>query len=327
MAENDDAPVFEPYSVRRRNQERQGQPVVFQHDDLPDQFLVQVFQILERAVGIGYPEIDESPSLYRPEVGWSRIYEDVAHEAGILDLAPTESGSKDKFRKYLLEAEITIEAILDAIELSFRAVMSLEGITSYEYGGVRNRFHISLPGDKAVRQLNFRFRQHGIGFQFIGGQLIRSDDEFLFVEVVEPAIALLHAEGFSAAHDEFMRAHQHYRRGEMQDALVDTNNALESTLKTVCERSGIPLTGRETASGLIAKVTENLIPSHMQTFLQALPNLMIAVSTLRNRPGIGHGAGSSETDVSDHITGYAINMTAATILFVVEAWKDRKENT
>ena len=34
-----------------------------------------------------------------------------------------------------------------------------------------------------------------------------------------------------------MRAHGHYRSGEMKDAVIDANNAFESTLKAVCKQA------------------------------------------------------------------------------------------
>jgi hypothetical protein len=293
------------------------------YDDLPQNLLVQIIQILERAIGQVPPGVSSySPSDLTPTKVWRIINNELAHELGVFDLAPQVTDQNTKFSVHLLNDNLSIDQTLDVIESAFRFVQRLD-VDNNLY---RRKYSISFPAREAIKHLNYRLRQHNIGYQFIAGEIIRVDSQYLHSEVVEPAISLLQEEGFSGALEEFMRAHQHYRHGEMQDALVDTNNALESTLKTVCERSDIALTGRETASGLIAKVTEHLIPSHMQSFLQALPNLIIAVSTLRNRPGIGHGAGSAGTDVSDHVTGYAINMTAATILFVVEAWKDQQEN-
>ena len=40
---------------------------------------------------------------------------------------------------------------------------------------------------------------------------------------------------------EFLKAHAHYRSGEMKDAITDANNAFESTLKTICDQRLCPL--------------------------------------------------------------------------------------
>ena len=72
-----------------------------------------------------------------------------------------------------------------------------------------------------VEEINYRFRQNAIGFQFEGGQFIKVDDQFVHAEVVKPAIALLTSNSaYAAAVSEFMTAHQHYREGSNQDAVV-----------------------------------------------------------------------------------------------------------
>ena len=51
MADSDAPEVYVPYSVRERNRTRQGQPVVYQYDELPRPLRVQIVQILDRTIG------------------------------------------------------------------------------------------------------------------------------------------------------------------------------------------------------------------------------------------------------------------------------------
>ncbi|MDE2740031.1 MAG: hypothetical protein OXI58_00435 [Gemmatimonadota bacterium] len=42
-----------------------------------------------------------------------------------------------------------------------------------------------------VEELNNRFKEHGVGYQFTNGQIICIDSEFIHTEVVKPALKLL----------------------------------------------------------------------------------------------------------------------------------------
>jgi hypothetical protein len=107
---------------------------------------------------------------------------------------------------------------IDIIELSAR-IMSQSGQTD------------------EIEELNYRFRQSGIGFQFEGGRLIKVDDQFIHAEVVKPAIGLPTSDStYAAAATEFMTAHQHYREASNQDAVVAANRAFEATLKAICTK-------------------------------------------------------------------------------------------
>ena len=176
----------------------------------------------------------------------------------------------------------------------------------------------------AAAELNSRFGEHDLGYKLVADEIVRVDSELLHSEVVEPTVNILQVSGFSGALDELLRAYRHYRLGETQDAIVDANNAFESTMKTICERSGITLAGTETAEQLIKMMTGAIIPRHLESSLQALRKVMETLPTLRNRTaGAGHGQGSTEVVVLDHLAGYALNLAATNILFLVESWQEK----
>lgn len=316
MSDTEESEVYVPYSLREQIRARQGQHVVYEYDDFPQQLLVQVVQILDRTIGTysrGGGVATYSPSEYSPAQVWKIINEDVAHEIGVFELGRSHS-YRDRFAEYLLSPGLSSNDQIDAIEIAFRMVDVLPEFSAY----ARNKYDMFLTAKEAIRELNRRLRQHDMGYQFVDGRMVRADSEFVYVEVVEPAIALLQRNGFEHPEEEFMEAHRHFRRGEMSDALVDANKALESVLKIALERSGVTLVGNENASVLIPKVTEKILPTHLRTHLQALAKIMESISSLRSKPGVGHGAGSKEAETLDSIAGYALNITASTIIFVVE---------
>jgi hypothetical protein len=58
------------------------------------------------------------------------------------------------------------------------------------------------PSD-AIADLNHRLLEHGVGYQYVSGKIIRIDSQFLHAEVVKPALALLQDKRYHGANDEF----------------------------------------------------------------------------------------------------------------------------
>jgi hypothetical protein len=311
MADQDRPPIFEPYSIRQRRAERQGQPVVFVYDPIPDAFIHQVISVFADVIGsrIGGGVVS-GMITYSPESVWREINRVIAVEAGIATLAQGDMPNRQKLTAYLTSATTSTDAKLDAIELAVRALAESALRWRNVGEGPRGR----LPFQAAIDQINTRFFQHDLGYQFIEGRLTRVDAQLLHAEVVLPALAHLHEAGFEGALDEFMRAHQHYRHGEHQDTVVDANNAFESTMKVICERQEIALTGRENASQLVRKLAENeVIPQYLEPSLQGL-------STLRNNAG-GHGQGMAIVEVPAHLAGYSLYLAATHIQFLMNSWQ------
>ena len=98
-----------------------------------------------------------------------------------------------------------------------------------------------------------------------------------------------------------MQAHEHYRKGNNKDAIVNAQNAFESTMKAICDQRGWDYgTERATASKIIDVLFKNnLIPSEMQSHFTALRStLESGLPTVRNQPGQGgHGQGSDVVEV------------------------------
>jgi hypothetical protein len=224
-------------------------------------------------------------------------------------------------RNYLIELvnhilnEKDPEKVLDSIELSF---WSIDKFTrSFNY---LMRENASQWADKAIEELNARFQEHGIGFQYIAGKIIRIDSELIHSEVVKPALVLLHGNEYAGAHSEFLKAHEHYRHGNTKEALNECLKALESTIKTICDKHNWQYQPNATCSTLIQICVDNgLIDTFWNSHFSALRStLESGVPTARNKLG-GHGQGSTIVNVPMHISAYVLHMTAACIVFLAES--------
>jgi hypothetical protein len=90
----------------------------------------------------------------------------------------------------------------------------------------------------------------------------------------------------------------------------------------ICNLRGWPTKQTDTAKTLISTCMDNgLIPEYLTSQFSSLRSLLESgVPTIRNRNG-GHGQGESSVPVPEYLARYALNLTATTILFLVEAHK------
>jgi hypothetical protein len=193
-------PIFDLYS-KRQKRNRGEVPDVFQYKNLPSEFRVQVVHILRDALG--------TPRLYDNTImgTYKSIHDVLCREYGIFALTnDTNAGNYiAAVYNFLLQCD-DIEKVLDTIELSFKVVDSVA--RDYNY---RSNAEPKIGSDQAISELNARFLEHGVGFQFESGEIIRVDSKFVRSEVVKPVLQILSDKKYAGANDEFLRAHEHYR--------------------------------------------------------------------------------------------------------------------
>jgi hypothetical protein len=138
--------------------------------------------------------------------------------------------------------------------------------------------------------------------------------------VVKPALAFLSRPGFEKVNEDFMAAHRHYRSGEARDAIVAANRAFESTMKAVLTLRGWEFPDGARASDLVKILrTKGLFPEHLDEGLNTyIAMIKTGLPGLRNNAG-GHGEAPGSPAVPDYLASYAIHLTAANILLVVNA--------
>lgn len=307
--------IFDLFSHRKRVAEG-NMPDVFIYDSLPKRLLVQIAHIWRDAIGPYH--LSQSYGIGDPphnNVGWQFIHDTVAREHGIFELGPSYHVD-ERCQTYLLENR-SVEAALDLIEASFRYI---DHVVRQYAPHERERVGIKITAEAAVGELNERFRRAGVGYRFEGGMLIRVDSELIYSEVVRPALYFLQQRGFEGPHEEFLKAHAHYRAGETKAAVTEANNAFESTLKAICDQSGWSYPEKAGASHLLKTVRDGgLLPDYLdQSFDQLAATLKSGLPKVRGEEG-GHGQGANARVTPQYVASYALHLAAAQILLLVEA--------
>ena len=199
------------------------------------------------------------------------------------------------------------------IELSFRVIDRVTRTWSYD---------ASERADEAIAELNARLHEHGIGYVFEGGEIIRVDSQLLHAEAVKPALILLAAPDYAGAQAEFLTAHEHYRHGREKEALAECLKAIESVMKAICAKRNWAHDPNAPAKALIEVLFDKgLVPTFWSSHFHALRSTLEAgVPTATNKLG-GHGQGSEIVQVPKHLVAYVLHMTASAIVFLAEAEK------
>lgn len=306
--------IFDLFSKRQRRL-RGAVPDVYVYDKLTQPFRVQVVLILRDMLGniqtahFGGVVPDGPYHAYkllvealRREYGWFRLVKDTRTDEYQTELI-----------SFFMGAE-TIEHALDVIELATR--YADRGTRSFDY--LNDDFDERV--DNGIAELNARFREHGIGFQYEDGELIRLDSDLLHAETVKPALTLLRTNQYAGPREEFLRAYEHYRHARYEEALTEALKSFESTMKAICDSKTWAYESTATAKTLVNVCFKNhLIDEFWQTHISRLRGtLENGINTARNKLG-GHGQGSTPREVPRELVAYVLHMTASTIVFLIEA--------
>lgn len=302
--ESDCMPNYEIFAKRGRERKFD----VLEYDEIPPELRVQVHYIWKDAL-----EIDRANDYgIRGNVSsnFSFIRNHLCRELGIESLYPyghTNMTHTEECEYYLKKGD-NPKIWLSLVELSMLRISDYRDAV----GGF-DLFRIVMNQEEAIAELNHRFRENGMGYEFSNGIIIRKDSEILHEEVVKPALYLLQDEEFDGALEEFLKAHNHYREGNYEECVVYAGRAFESTMRIIGDRKGWGLKGKENASELIAIMISNeLIPVYFQNALQGL-------GTLRNQ--VAHGKGVKDFYVSDYFVNYAMHLCGTNIVMLIEAYK------
>lgn len=291
---------------------------VYQYDELPIEFRRQVTLIFTDILGTQSLDIYRkcNGSKYYTNYIYDSIYNILCREYGVLSLGKG-SFTYEKIFHYLQTTE-NIEECLDIIELLCQSSLQLIQEYGENYG---KRFIDDI--NQAVQELNYRFKEHGIGYQFESdaNEIIRVDSQFIHSEVVKPVLKLLANNDFyQGANDEFLSAHEHYRHQNYKESLNDCLKSFESFLKAIHEKRNWEYNkDKDTAQKLVQSCFDHeLIPKYMQTQFDSLGNLLKSgLPTTRNRES-GHGQGTEVREVPEHLASYALHLTATNLLFLAQ---------
>jgi hypothetical protein len=303
------------YSRRKKLALKGSEPDVYQYDELPTSLCTQITNIWIEAIG---PYLEYHPYSYREAPpnnteGWDGMHDAFAHEKGLVKLGRHENKAKN-CADYLHSSK-NIDDALDIIEFSFRYVILFGKLTEWQ----RKNAGIKTSAEKAIDELNFRFRDAAVGYQFEAGRIIRVDSLFLHAEVVKPALALMSVSGFKGPFAEFTAAHANYRAKDYKGCVAEALKSFESVLKAICKQRGWQYDENATASPLIKLVLEKgLVPKYMESSMQGLQSVLTGLSTVRNKAA-GHGQGMVVREVPEYLASYALHLAATNIVFLISA--------
>ena len=217
--------IFKLFSTRQK--EAKGEiPDIFTYGALPNPLRIQIVHILNDAVG------HDSVSYESQHYCFTLIRDILLKEHALFKLIKYPNDPRHEVINYFLELEDG-DKVLDVVDLSFGVLQ----ITIDQHQFKQYSDPEINPTD-ALEELNQRFKQHGIGYQFESGTLIRIDTQLIHNEIIKPALQLLSSKAYKGANEEFLKAHEHYKHDRYQECLVDALKALESVIKSICDSKG-----------------------------------------------------------------------------------------
>lgn len=309
--------IYETYSKRQAR--LSGDQVdIYQYKHLPDKLKNQMIHIWNDVIGNYKDVYDETVSAY-----YGHIHKTLCIEMGKFELPHNDYNTRGKPSLEVIgffSGSRKLNENLDVVELIFK-IINTEG------------FFKKGVAEKSTNELNIRFKESAVGYQFLNNEIIRIDSEIIHSEAVVPALRLLNQKDYKGAEAEFLKAHEAYRKGENATAILECNNAFESVMKVIIHKQGWPYDSAEnatdsserkaktkaSASGLIKICFENkLFPDYLQSQLTSLRTLLeSSIPTIRNKNG-PHGVGLQTIDIPTSLASFTLHMTASTILFLIE---------
>lgn len=280
---------------------------MYQYTDLPQNFRVQVIHIVKETIGY-----DDGPGYTSGNV-YDGIHKALCREYGVFSLKERAQTNFQAVYDFFL-TEKDHEKCLDVIELSFKFIHLVVRKNYWQFQGNQQ------TAENAIEELNNRFKESGIGYQFESGEIVKVDSQFVHADVVKPTLQILgNNVNYKGANNEFLSAHEHYRHQHFKECLNDCLKSFESLMKAIHVKRGWAFSQNDTAKKLInGCLTNGLIPEYMQNEFSSLRSLLESgIPTIRNKEG-GHGQGHEVTTVPEHLASYALHLTASTLLFLAK---------
>lgn len=306
--------VYDIYSKRRKRLAG-GFPDIYTYEAIPLTLRNQIAFIADDIV-------EDVFGRHQKDSVFHFISRTLSREWGQENLVPHGQlfDSDDEVKRAIRQVKDT-DQCLDIVEMLLQ--VSYDSIYDDSQDTLGNAVNL-LNGH--VEELNHRFKEHGIGYEYSDSQIIRIDSQLLHSEVVKPAISLLGESGFEGAHDEFLAAHEHFRHRRYKEALNEALKAFESTIKVIAGVRRWPIKRGDTANALVkACMDHGLFPSYYQSHLSGLTNLLVGgVPSIRNAEA-GHGQGAVVREIDPHIVAYTLHMTASAIVLFVQSYRDLPE--
>ena len=315
--------MIEIYSERQKRL-RGEFPDVYQYEDIPKKLRIKIYYSWQDVW-----EISGTTSFTEYSGKILKMVEGVlCRKYGVFQLPYSNflEFSNYPLWRFFHQTENT-EEVLDVIELLFQYLFdpnTLKGFGNSKsvvgYDILCTRYNEAI--EKAVLELNKCFRDHGVGYQYDSGQIIRVDSQYIHSEAVRPVLNLLSDSMYESANKEFLKAHEYYRKGDYKSCIQECSNAFESVLKVICDNKGWEYNDARVSTLLKIVYDNGLIPTYQRSFFDGIRgSLQSGVPAIRNNLS-AHGQGIEEVVVPYYMAECMLNLTASSILFLVRANKE-----
>jgi hypothetical protein len=139
---------------KRQKRIRGDVPDVYQYEEIPQALRVQIVHIWKDAFG------DHAGYRGGARNAYKFIHDALCREYGMFQLQEHADNPLEAVANFLLRTK-DVEKAIDVIELSFRYIDRTVRKHSHEHEGIK------LSPNKAIAELNARFREHGVGYQYV----------------------------------------------------------------------------------------------------------------------------------------------------------------
>jgi hypothetical protein len=261
--------VFDLFSKRKKALLKTA-PDVYRYDVVPEPLRVQIVHVWHES--IGDPATSHDGNVLESYHAIAKI---LRKEWGVLALTANNRYPHDKVQTCgeLIQrfgTEEDTDKVLDIVELGFLTI----DIAVRGRGWIQGK-DASEIADDAIDEINARFREHAVGYQYSDGRVIRIDSDFTHEEIVKPALTVLRDPIYRAAQAEFLKAHGHYRKAEYSDALIECCKTFESTMKIICAKRKWVVDKNATASALVKACLDHaLVPEFWQGHINGLKSIL-----------------------------------------------------
>lgn len=296
----------------RRNRDRSQDPEVYSYLDFPAEFRNQCFHIISDIVNAG-------ESAYGGFSYTETLCSSFAREKGLKYL-PGNYGyvnNLDAIQNYCDKS--ANEDFLDLIDYIFGMLSENKLIYCIDYN-----YRECL--NSGIKELNHRFRQHSLGYEFINGEIIQKTNVVTHERIIKPALRMLTDERFQGAEDEYLTAFKHLREGNNKDAILNAEKAFESTMKVICTELKYPFDPqKDTAKNLVQILKRNnYFPKYLESYMNNICTVLgEGASVIRNKES-GHGQGETVKSTTDEYVEYVLNTVASNIVFLYRLFRSKE---
>lgn len=296
--------VFQTFSTRNKKKVKD----VYIYDKIPSKFKGQLVNLLEASIGLN-------------TILWDVIWRDVRKELGLI--RNIVASPKAEIMDLLVST--SSQDLLDIIDISFFYIAYVLNEEVRKNYNLYNKYGITLLPNEAIEELNQRFLEHDLGYQFNDKMLFRIDSQYTHTQFVIPALHLIYDEEFSGANEEFINAFSYFKKRNYEAAITEATKALESVLKLICERNNWEYEKTGAAKKLMQTLVNNkFFASYMDSYRNNLIGILEALPTIRNKES-AHGKGDIKRNVTQHLASFALNQAATCILFLIQTYRDNQK--